>query len=52
MVSRQDLRLELDIAYFQTMSKIVQFGRSMYTKGPTALAKILPIHTIAQEVIQ
>ena len=51
MVSRQDLRLEMDIAYFQTMSKIVQFGRIIHSHGPPVLAKILPIHTIAQEVI-
>ena len=52
MVNRQDLKLDLDIAYFQAMSKIVQFGRSVYTNGPPFLSKILPIHSITQEVIQ
>jgi hypothetical protein len=50
-VSRQDLRLEMEIAYFKTMSKIVQFGRIIHAHGPPTLAKILPIHTIVQEVI-
>ena len=51
MVSRQNLRLEMDIAYYKTMSKIVQFGRILHSHGPPVLAKIVPIHTIAQEVI-
>ena len=52
MVNRQDLRLDLNIAYFQTMSKIVQFGRIMYSNAPPVIAKILPIQTLVQEVIQ
>lgn len=50
-VNRHELRLELDIAYFKAMSKIVQIGRVMYSHGPPVLAKILPIQTLAQEMI-
>lgn len=51
-MNRQELRLELGVAYFQAMSKIVQFGRGINAIGPPFLAKILPIQTIVHEVIQ
>ena len=50
-MNSQKLRLDLDIAYFQTMSKIVQFGRTIQSNGPPVLAKIMPLHSLAQEVI-
>jgi hypothetical protein len=44
---------ELGIAYFRTMSKIVQFRRnSLKNKISSAEAKIFPAHIFAQEVIQ
>jgi len=51
-MNRQELRLELGIAYFQAMSKIVQFGRDINAMGSHVLAKILPIQTLVHEVMQ
>jgi hypothetical protein len=52
-MSRQYLSQELDIAYYKTMSKIVQFRRNLLkNKISSAEAKIFPAHIFAQEVIQ
>ena len=50
-MSRQFLSQELDIAYYKTMSKIVQFRRNILkNKISSAEAKIFPAHLLAQEV--
>jgi hypothetical protein len=52
-MSRQYLSQELDIAYYKTMSKIVQFRRNLLkNKISSAEAKIFPAHIFAQKVIQ
>jgi len=51
-MSRQNLRLELDIVYYAAMSKIVQIGRGISTGGPPLLAKIMPMHSLVQEMVQ
>jgi hypothetical protein len=53
IMTRQQMSRELGIAYFRTMSKIVQFRRnSLKNKISSAEAKIFPAHIFAQEVIQ
>jgi hypothetical protein len=53
IMTRQQMSQELGIAYFRTMSKIVQFRRnSLKNKISSAEAKIFPAHIFAQEVIQ
>ena len=51
-MSRQKLRLELDIAYFGAISKMFQIGRGISTGGSPLLAKIMPMHSLVQEVIR
>ena len=52
-MTRQNLNQELGIAYFRTMSKIVQFRRNILKNSiSTVQAKILPTHVFAQEAIQ
>lgn len=52
-MSRQYLNQELDIAYYKTMSKIVQFRRNLLKNQiSSAEAKIFPAHIFAQGVIQ
>lgn len=51
-MSRKEIRLELDIVYFQAMSKIVQFGRSINAFSPPIIAKIFPLQALAHEVIR
>ena len=52
-MSRQQMSQELGIAYFRTMSKIVQFRRNLLKNQiSSAEAKIFPAHIFAQEVIQ
>ena len=50
-MNRQFLSQELDIAYYKTMSKIVQFRRNILkNKISSAEAKIFPAHLLAREV--
>ena len=50
-MSRQYLSQELDIAYYKTMSKIVQFRRNILkNKIASAEAKIFPAQLLAQGV--
>ena len=52
-MTRQYLSQELGIAYYRTMSKIVQFRRNqLKNKISSAEAKIFPAHIFAQEAIQ
>ena len=52
-MSRQYLSQELDIAYYRTMSKIVQFRRKLLKNSISSVqAKILPTQVIAQGAIQ
>ena len=52
-MTRQYLNQELDIAYYRTMSKIVQFKRNLFKNSISSVqAKILPTQAFAQEVIQ
>ncbi len=52
-MTRQYLSQELGIAYFRTMSKIVQFRRNLLKNSISSVqAKILPAHVFAQEAIQ
>ena len=52
-MSRQYLNQELGIAYYRTMSKIVQFRRSLLKNSISSVqAKILPTQVFAQGVIQ
>ena len=44
-MTRQYLDQELDIAYYRTMSKIVQFRRNLFKNSISSIqAKILPTH--------
>jgi hypothetical protein len=52
-MTRQYLNQELGIAYYRTMSKIVQFRRNLLKNSMSSVqAKILPPQIFAQEVIQ
>jgi len=52
-MSKQDLSQEFGIAYYRTMSKIVQYRRNLLKNNLSSIqAKILPNHKFAQEVIQ
>ena len=52
-MTRQNLNQELGIAYYRTMSKIVQFRRNLLKNSMSSVqAKILPTQVFAQEVIQ
>ena len=50
---RQYLSQEIGIAYYRTMSKIVQFRRNLLKNSMSSVQeKILPTQVIAQEAIQ
>ena len=52
-MTRQYLNQELGIAYYRTMSKMVQFRRNIVKNSLSSIqAKILPTRVFAQEVIQ
>jgi len=52
-MSTQDLSQDFGIAYYRTMSKIVQFRRNVLKNNvSSSQAKILPLHKFTQEVIQ
>jgi hypothetical protein len=52
-MTRQFLSQELEIAYYRTMSKIVQFRRNVLKNSISSVqAKILPTQVFAQEAIQ
>ena len=52
-MSKQEFSQDLGIAYYRTMSKIVQFRRNILKNNLSSIqAKILPNHKFAQEVIQ
>ena len=52
-MTRQYLSQELGIAYYRTMSKIVQFRRNLLKNSISSIqAKILPTQVLAQEAIQ
>jgi hypothetical protein len=52
-MSRQDLSQEFGIAYYRTMSKMVQFRRNVVKNSISSIqAKILPTQVFAPEVIQ
>ena len=52
-MSKQDLSQNFGIAYYRTMSKIVQFRRNVLKNNFSSIqAKILQNHKLAQEVIQ
>jgi len=52
-MSKQELSQEFGIAYYRTMSKIVQYRRNMLKNNLSSIqAKILPNYKFAQEVIQ
>jgi len=52
-MTRQYLNQELGISYYRTMSKLVQFRRSVLKNSISSIqAKILPTQVFAQEKIQ
>ena len=52
-MTRQNLSQELHIAYYRTMSKIVQYRRNLLKNSISSIqAKIFPTQVLAQEAIQ
>jgi len=52
-MTRQYLNQELGIAYYRTMSKMVQFRRNIVKNSISSIqAKILPPRVQVQEIIQ
>jgi len=52
-MTRQYLNQELGIAYYRTMSKMVQFRRNIVKNSLSSIqAKILPTRVLVQEIVQ